>query len=151
MIHLVLAARPKKCASVLVAEHDKLRPVHSRLREALCLPFEAGLQLVARFAGAVEDVARFAFILFGVIPALACAFVILGVTFHIPRILATYACRAVVAFCWRHVRQRRFGSKRACAGSCCLVCRLTVWMSGGTFPGSGVVACCACGQRVRVE
>ena len=68
--------------------------------------FQTMLDCTVWFLGAVEDVARFVFILFGVIPWLTCMFVVLSVTFHIPRIFLTYACRPVMWFCWKHVCMR---------------------------------------------
>ncbi len=133
------------------------------LLQALQAIFQIMISSVAWGMGAAEDVARFAFILFGVIPWLACMFVVLGITFHIPRIFLTYACRPAVWFCWRHVSackrrgrsvlsgRRKTDTNSCCLGSCCSVCWLAVWMSGGTFYGSGVVACCTCGRRVKLD
>lgn len=170
IIHFVLGARPRKDRLVLLSFDDDdygddKRPVVVT-RSPFPLPFLKPLfrvfEAIAQgmvgtmmwCTGAVEDVARFVFILFGVIPWLACMFVVLGVTFHIPRIFLTYACRPIMRFCWRHVstcRKSPVASSKCCSGGCCSVCWLAVWMSGGTFPGSGVVACCSCGGRVRLS
>jgi hypothetical protein len=112
-----------------------------------------------------------------IIPGLACAFVALGILFHIPRILATYACRALINLCWWHqacaTRSRALRlhrrvrvpyqqdsrskpiivtapqSEQQCIGRCCSLCRLSVYMScAGELFGSGALACCKCGKRI---
>lgn len=166
-IHLVLGARcvrPRKDKLVVVVVSPGTR-MHRWIETLFLQPLGC---LIRACACAVEDVARFVFILFGVIPSLACIFIVLGITFHIPRIAATYACRPLVWFCWRHVcgkQSRGVGKEehsdihgsgdttttsRFCSGSCCSVCWLAVRISGGTFPGSGIVACCKCAKRVKL-
>jgi len=48
-------------------------------------------------------VARFLAIAFVIIPGLACIFVLLGILFHIPQILAIYVCCALINICWWHL------------------------------------------------
>jgi hypothetical protein len=162
-IHFALGARVRNspCVqSVCCEKEDFQNHTCFRLARSVVLhPFSVLLKgvcfLASKCAFAAQDVARFMFILCAVIPSLVCMFVVMGVTIHIPRILCTYCCRIVMRLCWYHVRQPQkqrlvvcSDQKRSCSGTCCLACKLAVWISGGTFQGSGVVSCCTCGHRV---
>lgn len=137
-IHPVLAARQQAQRSLL-----------SRRRRGVLSAAASGLCSIGH---AAEEVARFLGIIGVVIPSLALTFVVLGICFHVPRIMATHACRCLLSVCWWHVARgdsgRRPGCSQHCTGACCSLCSLCVRMRGGTFVGSGVVACCTCHRRV---
>lgn len=108
------------------------------------------------FMGALEDIARFTFILFGIIPMLACTFVVLGIFFHIPRIVATHACRPLVWFCLKHIMHRSSQKKMArqrCRwvwGGCCLTCRAAAQVISGEVVKRGCIGfCCICRQSLQ--
>ena len=104
-------------------------------------------------------VARFIFILFVVIPFLACAFVGLGALFHVPRMAAAFACKYAIRYCWWHARTRRrrgvHGAETCsspCSG-CCYTCRLASFLDSRTVLQEASMqwphSCCSCGRSLH--
>jgi hypothetical protein len=143
-IHYMLGAR---------FPHSIEYPRHAEYSNSLSRTFGLLICIVYVTNTIVIESIRFLAISLVIIPVLACIFVCLGIVFHLPRMLAAYACRLLInIFMWHQSFRVLDSSRRSngrgtayCNGSCCLTCRAGAYMmSKGELFTRHTYFCCKC-------
>ncbi len=177
-----------RCNSLFLASNDASTHALCFDRHKSCLssspysllfyPYKLIAALLQDMAAVFIAIARLLAMACVIIPCLACTFVLLGISFHTPKILATYTCRTLINICWWHLgssssmpggqhdeqasllpklrhsiafkhHEAYAALQQLCTGKCCSICRLSAYMSCGMLLGCSALACCKCGERMH--